>query len=618
MNSHREVTTKKSILVVDDMLDNLRVLSALLSRQGYEVLEELDGKSALKTAQAVLPDLILLDVRMAEMDGYEVCRQLKALPQTCEIPIIFLSALDNVFDKVKAFQVGGVDYITKPFQGEEVLARVEHQLTMLTLQRQLRQHSLDLEATVQTRTAQLQLAFDFEATLKRITDRVRDSLDETQILQAAVQELAVALGVRGCNAALYNLEQHSATVSYEYAASLMPIQGRVLRMDNFEEGYNQLLQGQFFQFCSLLPNLHRGRVVMLACPIVDNQRVLGDLWLVSPSECVFTEQDIRLVQQVANQCAIALRQSRLYQTLQAQVDDLEQLNRLKDDFLSTVSHELRTPMANIKMAIHMLEVSLKNAESSSLKTTQHHDHAPEHAHTPALPFQHQEFQAPRKQTPPKAPAVDRYLQILKDECQREIDLITDLLDLTRLDAEVEPLTQTAIELATWLPSIVEPFIDRARSQQQHLQIDIEAGLPTLTTEQAYLDRILAELLNNACKYTPPEAAIVIAAQRTSNGLLISVTNSGIEISPHEQARIFDKFYRIPNHDPWKRGGTGLGLALVKKLVERLSASIQVESAKEKTTFTLQFHLVDGVLSDCRQHEPIAAIAANTNVAPKDG
>jgi signal transduction histidine kinase/DNA-binding response OmpR family regulator len=595
MNSHREATTKKSILVVDDMPDNLRVLSALLIQQGYEVRQVLNGQSALKTAQALPPDLILLDIRMVGMDGYEVCQQLKALPQTCEIPVIFLSALDGVFDKVKAFQVGGVDYITKPFQVEEVLARVEHQLTIQTLQRRLRQHSLDLEATVQTRTAQLQLAFDFEATLKRITDRVRDSLDENQILQAAVQELALALGVRGCNAALYNLEQHSATVSYEYAASLTPIQGRILRMDNFEEGYHQLLQGQFFQFCSLLPNIHRGRVVMLACPIVDNQRVLGDLWLVSPSEYVFTEQDIRLVQQVANQCAIALRQSRLYQALQMQVHDLEQLNHLKDDFLSTVSHELRTPMANIKMALHMLEISLKNAESSNLSATlQHQAHRSKSA-----PSQHEELQTHPQQAPPKAQtAVDRYLQILKDECQREIDLITDLLDLTRLDAEVEPLTQTTIELATWLPNLVAPFIDRAHSQQQQLQIDIEAALPAFTTEQSYLDRILAELLNNACKYTPPKASIVVAAHRTTNGLQISVTNGGVEISPREQARIFDKFYRIPNHDPWKRGGTGLGLALVKKLVERLGASIHVESAAEKTTFKLQFPLIDSVLPDC--------------------
>ncbi|PSB32946.1 hybrid sensor histidine kinase/response regulator [Stenomitos frigidus] len=596
MNNHREATTKKNILVVDDRPDNLRLLEMMLSQHGYEVRKVLNGSLAIKVAQAFLPDLILLDIRMAAMDGYEVCQQLKASPQTREIPVIFLSALDNVIDKVKAFQVGGVDYITKPFQVEEVLARVEHQLTIRTLQQQLQQHSLDLEAQVQTHTAQLQLAFDFEATLKRITDRVRDSLDENQILQAAVQELAIALGVRSCNAALYNLEQHSATVSYEYAASLAPIHGRVLRMDNFAEGYRQLLQGQYFQFCSLLPNAQRGRVVMLACPIVDDQGVLGDLWLVSPCEYVFTEQDIRLVQQVVNQCAIALRQSRLYQALQTQVNELEQLNRLKDDFLSTVSHELRTPMANIKMAIHMLEISLKNFEPPGAILEQP---APAPERLQAQP----QNEPPQAKPNTQAAKVDRYLQILQDECQREIDLITDLLDLTRLDAEVEPPILAPIELATWLPIVAEPFVDRAHSQQQQLHVDIAPALPTLTTEQASLERILAELLNNACKYTPPGASIVLAAHKTTDRLQISVINGGAEISKQEQARIFDKFYRIPNHDPWKRGGTGLGLALVKKLAARLGASICVESTKETTTFMLQFPFADDTLQDGREQAP---------------
>ncbi|XGV97146.1 MAG: response regulator [Leptolyngbya sp. BL-A-14] len=582
MSSHGEPITKKSILVVDDMPDNLRVLSALLSQRGYVVRKVLNGKLALKAVQAMPPDLILLDIRMAEMDGYEVCQQLKAMPRICDIPVIFLSALDGVFDKVKAFQAGGVDYITKPFQVEEVLARVEHQLTIRSLQQQLQQYSRDLETQVQIRTAQLQLAFDFEATLKRITDRVRDSLDETQILQAAVQELAIAVDVRSCNAALYNLEQHSATVRYEYTASLAPLQGRVLNMNNFSEGYHQLLDGQYFQFCSLLPNPQRGRVVMLACPIVDDQRVLGDLWLVNPSDYAFTEQDIRLVQQVANQCAIALRQARLYQTLQTQVTELEQLNHLKDDFLSTVSHELRTPMANIKMALHMLEISLKAAESSST--------------IPRVQQGEQQGETAAIKPNPRSSSVDRYLKILQDECQREIDLITDLLDLTRLDSEVDPPILTTIELETWIPTIARPFFDRAQSQQQRLHVDIASEIPPLVTEQPYLARILAELLNNACKYTPAGESIIIAASTvnasTGEHLNISVTNTGIEITPREQGRIFDKFYRIPRHDPWKQGGTGLGLALVKKLTDRLGATIDVKSSPKETVFTVQFLLSD--------------------------
>lgn len=127
-----------TILVVDDLPDNLRLLFTLLMPQGYEVGKALNGQMALKSAYASPPDLILLDINMPNMDGYEVCKQLKANPQTKDIPVIFISALDDVWDKVKAFKVGGIDYITKPFQAEEVLARVENQLKIQTLSKALR------------------------------------------------------------------------------------------------------------------------------------------------------------------------------------------------------------------------------------------------------------------------------------------------------------------------------------------------------------------------------------------------------------------------------------------------------------------------------------------------
>lgn len=134
--------TKANILLVDDTPNNLRLLSAMLSDQGYEVRRVVNGQMALKTAQANPPDLILLDIKMPDMNGYEVCQHLKTIEQTQAIPIIFISALDEVLDKVKAFAVGAADYITKPFSEEEVLARVENILTIRQLQQQLKQASL--------------------------------------------------------------------------------------------------------------------------------------------------------------------------------------------------------------------------------------------------------------------------------------------------------------------------------------------------------------------------------------------------------------------------------------------------------------------------------------------
>ncbi len=144
------------ILIVDDQPENLRLLSKVLTRRGYEVRPALSGAIALQAVKTRLPDLIMLDIMMPQMDGYEVCSRLKAEPETAQIPIIFLSALDDVFDKVRAFSVGGVDYITKPFQSPEVIARVQHQLALKAINQQISELNEHLEKRVQERTQQLQ------------------------------------------------------------------------------------------------------------------------------------------------------------------------------------------------------------------------------------------------------------------------------------------------------------------------------------------------------------------------------------------------------------------------------------------------------------------------------
>jgi len=132
-----EVSPGESILIVDDTPANLRLLAQMLAERGYQVRPVPDGELALAAIRAEPPDLILLDIRMPEMDGYEVCRRLKADSQTRDIPVIFISALDETQGKVKAFTMGGVDYITKPFQIEEVLARVQTHLALRRLQKQI-------------------------------------------------------------------------------------------------------------------------------------------------------------------------------------------------------------------------------------------------------------------------------------------------------------------------------------------------------------------------------------------------------------------------------------------------------------------------------------------------
>lgn len=147
------IDTHGNIVIVDDQPNNLRVLSGILQQAGYKVRPALDGAVALKSINSSPPDLVLLDIRMPDMDGYEVCRQLKLNENTRDIPIIFISALQDMEDKLAAFQAGGVDYVSKPFQMEEVLARVQAHLKLYRLQR-------DLQGIVEERTRDLQAALE--------------------------------------------------------------------------------------------------------------------------------------------------------------------------------------------------------------------------------------------------------------------------------------------------------------------------------------------------------------------------------------------------------------------------------------------------------------------------
>lgn len=200
-----------NILVVDDSRADLRLLVGILAERGHIVRPILDGASALTGAQAEPPDMILLDVNMPHMDGYEVCQRLKSDDHTGDIPVIFISASDQIFDKVKAFSIGGVDYITKPFQTEEVLARIETHLTLHSIEQRLKtqnsalqqeiaerkrveaelqQHRDHLEKLVAARTADLQVANrqlqreiaerkQAEETLRESEERLRLALEGT-------------------------------------------------------------------------------------------------------------------------------------------------------------------------------------------------------------------------------------------------------------------------------------------------------------------------------------------------------------------------------------------------------------------------------------------------------
>lgn len=406
----------------------------------------------------------------------------------------------------------------------QVAAQISVAIQQAELYQQVTRLNAELAAQVRDRTLQLQQMQEFDALLRRISDRVRDTLDEDEILATVVHELSTALGVI-CEPQL----EDSASRSIAFKQDDQPVQ--LCRQDQ------------------------RARRSVLLCPIFNDEGLLGHLQLMRPASQQFSAIEVRLVQQVASQCAIAIRQARLGKAAQTRLHDLEQLHQQKDEFLTTVSQALRSPVCNIKMALQMLEATWQREMLPNLS----------------------EATEQRQQ---------RYIQILNRECDREIQLLNDLLDLQRLEADLQTVSRGAIELPLWLMQVSRLFQARAEQRQQTIHLDLQPHLPILITDPTHLGRIISELLTNACKYTPPGGTIILAAQADAKTVRIRVVNTGSAIAPEEQTRIFNKFYRAPKSDRWQQGGTGLGLAVVKKLTLLIGGEVQVESANDCTCFTI--------------------------------
>ncbi|GAB4381411.1 MAG: hypothetical protein Kow00121_39870 [Elainellaceae cyanobacterium] len=289
---------KADILVIDDTPENLHLLSTMLTERGYKVRSVTKGVTGLRGAQAAPPDLILLDVNMPQMNGFEVCQQLKTDDRTCEIPVIFISALGDVLDKVKAFNVGGVDYITKPFQVEEVLARIETHLTLRQLQKQLQVQNEQLQQEIHERQqAEEKFAKSFLASPSPI----------------AITTLAEGRFI-DVNPSFLRMSGYSQSEVLGRTAAELKVG---IAQDAYEKALHQFLENgslynQEFDFCTKSNEI---RTVLLSIEQIDLS---------------------------GTPCALNI------------INDITERKRLENEFISLVSHELRTPMNSLIGALDLL------------------------------------------------------------------------------------------------------------------------------------------------------------------------------------------------------------------------------------------------------------------------
>jgi GAF domain-containing protein/anti-sigma regulatory factor (Ser/Thr protein kinase) len=429
----------------------------------------------------------------------------------------------------------------------------------------LQQLNQELEERVQERTLKLQQQAKQEQILRGVIQNIHQSLNLEDILSATLSETRHILQADRVTIYQFLPDWSGQFIAESVADGWVPLVGNTIQ-PVWVDTYLQETQGGRYQNnetyavddiytvghsqCHIdLLEQFQARAYAIA-PILLDEKLWGLLAIYQNSQPRhWQDWEVNLLRQIGIQLAIALRQAQLYQTAQMQVTELEQLHQMKDDFLSTVSHELRSPLANIKMAIQMVDISLQRQHISDKHLT-------------------------------------HYLHILGTECDQELTLVNDLLDLQRLEAGRQPLELETIDLSCWLASLAEPFISRAQDQCQTLVIDIPPDLPSLTTDINGLKRVVMELLHNACKYTPPNEEIIFNAQATDATLTIRVSNSGVDLPPDQLPRIFEKFYRISSVDRRNKGGTGLGLALVKRFVDHMGGTITAESNDKLTCFSI--------------------------------
>jgi signal transduction histidine kinase/DNA-binding response OmpR family regulator len=570
-----------TILIIDDEPANLRMMSDYLGSFGFGVLIARDGESGFEKAQYAQPDLILLDVLMPGMDGFETCQRLKADEMAKDIPVIFMTALAEIEDKVKGFRLGAVDYVTKPFQHEEILARITTHL-------RLRELTERLEHRVRERTQELTIAN--QHLQREIAERVRaeeeirrratqqealntiitatvGALDLPDLLETALDHILPALGLEmgaiwvAGQSALRGLPTEFVTNARMAHAAGLDIPGPIAVRDWEEEAVlHELGEIVDESFTAIAPQIKRfGIRASITVPFLVEGKRAGGLSVATAEPRSWFPEEIALVEAVGYQLGTTVERLELVQEIQRHADELlctleqqRELDRLKREFIQNVSHELRTPLALARGYAELLE----SGELGELQT---------------------------KQREPVAIVVRR-LRTLSN-------LVDDINAIS--ETESKPLERESVDLVNMVSTILADCQSTVEERGLTLKDEIPVNLPLLFGDPVLLWRVLDNLLNNALKFTSAGGHITVRLWQEGTEIALQVVDTGIGIPADQLERIFDRFYQVDGSATRRYGGTGLGLALVKEIAEAHGGRVTVESYVEQgSTFTVWLPLAD--------------------------
>jgi signal transduction histidine kinase/DNA-binding response OmpR family regulator len=591
----------KNILIVDDAPDNLKVLSEQLIAHGYRVRPVTGGEIALKTIETKIPDLILLDIKMPKMDGYEVCRRLKASEKTKGIPIIFISALGEVSEKIRAFEVGGVDYITKPFQSSELLARVRTHLALSDMKKSLEQMNIELEKRVIERTKELKQSnnrlIENEEHLRRINRELRAISDCNQALMKAENEQNLLNNICRiiCDVAGYRMawvgfagQDEAKTVEPVACGGIDNGYLSSIRITWADKDYGlgpigtaiRSKKSCIIQDFETDPQvtLWREQAIIhgyrsiIALPLLDDRgKAFGSLNIYSSEPNYFTPEEVHLLEELSGDMSFGImnlrnrierrraedeliryrdhleelveeRTGELTETtlqLQAAKEEAERANAAKSKFLASMSHELRTPLNAILGYTQLFRQDQNLTEYYK-----------------------------------------RGINIIEKSGKHLLSLIDDILDIAKIESGTVELEKHPFNLKNLLNFIDEMINIETNNKELSFFIDYSCDLPLFVIgDEKKLSQILINLLGNAVKFTQ-NGSVTFKVEKHDGKILFSIEDTGPGIADEQLEDIFSPFKQLSDQFR-KTEGTGLGLSISQNLVRLMGGELKVESSYGK-------------------------------------